>query len=68
MHVVSRLLVVIVTFVFALAAVAQSAPERASGWSDRRPVTSRTFMIAAANPLGQRDSQGLAFRDRSGHR
>ncbi len=28
-----------------------SAPERASGWTDKQPVTSRTFMVAAANPL-----------------
>jgi gamma-glutamyltranspeptidase/glutathione hydrolase len=27
------------------------APPRASGWSDKPSVTSRTFMVAAANPL-----------------
>src|SRR6266545_3814742 len=26
-------------------------PERASGWTPKQPVTSRTFMVAAANPL-----------------
>src|SRR6266545_4259091 len=26
-------------------------PERASGWTHKEPVTSRTFMVAAANPL-----------------
>lgn len=28
-----------------------AAPERPSGWADQRPVTSRRFMVAAANPL-----------------
>jgi gamma-glutamyltranspeptidase / glutathione hydrolase len=27
------------------------SPERASGWTDKSPVTSRHFMVAAANPL-----------------
>jgi len=27
------------------------APERPSGWTDKRPVQSRRFMVAAANPL-----------------
>jgi len=27
------------------------APERPSGWTDKKPVTSKRFMIAAANPL-----------------
>ena len=27
------------------------APERASGWTDKTPVASRQFMVAAANPL-----------------
>ena len=27
------------------------APERPSGWTDKRPVESRRFMVAAANPL-----------------
>ncbi len=31
--------------------LAQPAPEGASGWRDRAPVTARQFMIAAANPL-----------------
>ncbi len=26
-------------------------PEAASGWTDKQPVASRTFMVAAANPL-----------------
>jgi gamma-glutamyltranspeptidase/glutathione hydrolase len=44
-------LIAIVALVVAGAACAQPAPERASGWQDRKPVVSRTFMIAAANPL-----------------
>ena len=28
-----------------------AAPERPSGWTDKAPVTSRHFMVAAANPL-----------------
>jgi len=28
-----------------------AAPERASGWTDKAPVASRRFMVAAANPL-----------------
>jgi gamma-glutamyltranspeptidase/glutathione hydrolase len=40
--------------VAALAAIAahaqQPAPERATGWTDKSPVTSRQFMVAAANP------------------
>src|SRR5688500_17812763 len=32
-------------------AMAQPAPEGASGWRDRKPVVARQFMIAAANPL-----------------
>jgi len=31
--------------------LAQPAPEGASGWRERAPVTARNFMIAAANPL-----------------
>jgi gamma-glutamyltranspeptidase/glutathione hydrolase len=31
--------------------VAQPAPEGASGWRDRAPVSARQFLIAAANPL-----------------
>ena len=27
------------------------APERPSGWTDKRPVSSKRFMVAAANPL-----------------
>ena len=50
MHAFQRSFVV-VTLAFAAAAWAQPAPERASGWTDRKPVVARTFMIAAANPL-----------------
>jgi gamma-glutamyltranspeptidase/glutathione hydrolase len=33
------------------AALSDPAPERASGWAEKRPVESRHFMVAAANPL-----------------
>ena len=46
-----RSLVALVTFAVAMAAGAQPAPEQASGWTDRKPVVARAFMIAAANPL-----------------
>jgi gamma-glutamyltranspeptidase/glutathione hydrolase len=43
---------IIAAFAFvALRAVAQAAPERPSGWHDQAPVTSRQWMVAAANPL-----------------
>jgi len=32
-------------------ALAQPAPEAGSGWVDKKPVTSRHWMVAAANPL-----------------
>ncbi len=35
----------------AFAAQAQDLPERSSGWTDKAPVKSRHFMVAAANPL-----------------
>jgi gamma-glutamyltranspeptidase/glutathione hydrolase len=38
----------------ATASAQSDAPEAASGWSDKRPVTSRRFMVAAANPLAVR--------------
>jgi gamma-glutamyltranspeptidase/glutathione hydrolase len=34
-----------------VAVLAQPAPERASGWTDKAPVTARHWMVAAANPL-----------------
>jgi gamma-glutamyltranspeptidase/glutathione hydrolase len=33
------------------AADSDGAPERPSGWTEKRPVESRHFMVAAANPL-----------------
>ena len=33
------------------AALPDPAPERPSGWTEKRPVESRHFMVAAANPL-----------------
>ena len=51
----TRSLVVWVSAVVGLVAnsvaLAQPAPEGASGWRDRSPVTARRFLIAAANPL-----------------
>ena len=35
----------------AVCRAADVAPERPSGWTDKRPVESRRFMVAAANPL-----------------
>src|SRR5689334_5818756 len=35
----------------ACAQAIQGAPERPSGWIDKKPVESRHFMVAAANPL-----------------
>ena len=47
-----RSLVVVLACLAAASAVAQDqAPERPSGWTDKRPVESRRFMVAAANPL-----------------
>ena len=47
-----RLPVALVTLLLAVPALAQSdAPERASGWTDKAPVASKRFMIAAAHPL-----------------
>ena len=47
-----RLPVALVTLLLAAPALAQSdAPERASGWTDKAPVASKRFMVAAANPL-----------------
>ena len=51
MPALKRSLIVVAMATFATLAHAQPAPERASGWQDRKPVVSRTFMIAAANPL-----------------
>ncbi len=34
-----------------VAVMAQPAPEQASGWTDKAPVTARHWMVAAANPL-----------------
>ena len=51
MHAFQRSFVAVVTFAIAAAVCAQPAPERVSGWTDRKPVGARTFMIAAANPL-----------------
>ena len=36
---------------FADASAQDRAPERPSGWIDKKPVQSRRFMVAAANPL-----------------
>jgi len=36
---------------FADASAQDRAPERQSGWIDKKPVQSRRFMVAAANPL-----------------
>jgi gamma-glutamyltranspeptidase/glutathione hydrolase len=45
-------LVAIALIALAAGAMAQPAdPERASGWTDKAPVVSKRFMIAAANPL-----------------
>src|SRR2546430_11546797 len=47
-----RSLVVALACLAAVGAAAQDrAPERPSGWTDKRPVESRRFMVAAANPL-----------------
>ena len=40
-----------VALVALIAHAQQPAPERATGWTDKAPVTSRRFMVAAANPL-----------------
>jgi gamma-glutamyltranspeptidase/glutathione hydrolase len=40
-----------IAFVPAAPLFAQPAPEFASGWIDKKPVESRRFMVAAANPL-----------------
>lgn len=34
-----------------VACAQERAPEHPSGWTDKRPVESRHFMVAAANPL-----------------
>jgi len=47
-----RLTVALVALWLAVPALAQSeAPERASGWTDKAPVASKRFMVAAAHPL-----------------
>src|SRR4029453_5211017 len=47
----SALLAVALIAVVASAPAQDAAPERASGWTDKAPVASRRFMVAAANPL-----------------
>ena len=47
-----RAFAVALVFAFVAPAMAQDrAPERPSGWSDKAPVASRHWMVAAANPL-----------------
>ena len=47
-----RLPVALVTLWLAVPAIAQNeASERSSGWTDKAPVASRRFMVAAAHPL-----------------
>jgi len=43
----------------AFIAAAQPAPERASGWTDKAPVTTRQWMVAAANPLAAEAGQRM---------
>ena len=46
----------------AFIATAQPAPERASGWMDKAPVTTRQWMVAAANPLAANAGQRMLAR------
>ncbi len=49
---VGRVVTVCLAVIVASSAIAQNqAPERPSGWTDKAPVTSAHWMIAAANPL-----------------
>src|SRR5690349_5766926 len=52
---IARLVCVVIPALFALSIGAVCAqdrpPEHPSGWTDKRPVQSRHFMVAAANPL-----------------
>ncbi len=42
---------VLISLYFPLAAAQDPAPEMSSGWTDRAPVTSTRWMVAAANPI-----------------
>src|SRR5258708_527336 len=48
---VRRLAIVLAYLAAGGAAAQDQAPERPSGWTDKRPVERRRFMVAAANPL-----------------
>ncbi len=47
----NRFLLVLCIAFPTLAAAQAPAPERPSGWADKQPVTSKRWMVAAANPL-----------------
>ncbi len=46
----------------ALIVGAQPAPEQASGWTDKAPVTARHWMVAAANPLAAQAGDRILAR------
>src|SRR4029453_11539077 len=47
----SAFLAVALIAVVPTAPAQDAAPELASGWTDKAPVASRRFMVAAANPI-----------------
>ncbi len=46
----------------AIIVAAQPAPEQASGWTDKAPVTARHWMVAAANPLAAQAGSRILAR------
>ncbi len=62
LHSLRRVAALLIGCSAAILAAAQPAPERPSGWTDKAPVTTRHWMVAAANPLAAQAGNRILAR------